>query len=149
MANRIEQPSANGHVRFMTALRAHFISRFPTGFKAGQIYKGKKEISFFTFTPLSLHQQKLKIAIVWNYQNDRFEIWLAGQNRQIQKQCWSFFKDSNWSKYPVPNNITAGFSIVDSILVANPNFNDADKLILQIEAKAMAFIQGIADAMAP
>ena len=84
-------------------------------------------------------KQKLKIAIVFNHQKIRFEIWLAGQNKQIQKKYWEIFKGSDWNKYHIPSTINDGFSIVDNILVENPNFDDLEILTEQIETKTMEF----------
>ena len=131
----------------MTELRAHFLSKYPVDFKAGQIYRGDKEVSFFTFTPLSLRKQKLKVVIVFNHQKDRFEVWLAGQNKDVQKKYWTLFKDSDWNKHNIPNDIKRGFSIVDSILVAKPSFKTLDKLKLQIESKAMTFVKDIEEVL--
>jgi hypothetical protein len=120
--------------------------QYPVGFKAGQIYKGRnKEVAFFTFTPLSLQKQKSKIAIVFSYQKNRFEIWLAGQNRQIQKKFWNLFKGSDWNKYHIPAKLTDGFSIVDHVLIANPNLNESERLKLHIESEAMNFINDMTD----
>jgi len=142
MATHIEYQSL---ITFMQDLRAHFIREYPIKYKAGQIYKGNKEISFFTFTPTMLQRQKLKIAIVFNMQQNRFEIWLAGQNREIQKKYWSLFKSSNWNKYHIPDKMANGFSIVDHILVNNPNFKEPDKLTLKVESGVMKFISDIVD----
>ena len=115
--------------KFINNLRIHFIHEYPINFKIGQVYKGNKEISFFTFTPTVLQQEKLKIAIVFNFQKNRFEIWLAGQNRKVQKKYWSIFKDSDWNKYHIPENPKEGFSIIDHIIVENPDFQYSDELI--------------------
>lgn len=135
-------------VKFMTELNTQLKNKYSPDFKIGQNYKGDKEISFFTLTPTSLQKQKLKIAIVYNYQGNQFEIWLAGQNREIQKKYWSIFKDSYWDKYHIPENVNAGFSIVDHVLVAKPNFRDSEKLKFKIESEAMKFIDDILEVLA-
>lgn len=129
--------------RFMKALKNHFRKYYIDDYYIGSIYDGIDTISYFPFTPKDLKTHKLKIAIVYNYQKMCFEIWLAGQNKQIQKRYWEIFKDSDWNKYHIPTSISDGFSIVDDILIEDPNFNDFDSLIEQIESKTLRFTNDI------
>src|SRR5574344_2414084 len=130
-----------GLVGFMRNLRTYFIKKYPVDYSIGSLYTGEMTITYFPFTPKTLKEQKLKIAIVFNHQKIRFEIWLAGQNRQIQKKYWEIFKDSDWHKYHIPSSITDGFSIVDNILVENPDFDNLEILTEQIESGALEFIK--------
>ena len=77
----------------------------------------------------------------------RFEIWLAGQNKQIQKKYWEIFKGSDWNKYHIPSTTDEGFSIVDNTLVENPDFDNLETLTEQIETKTMEFIKEIIKAI--
>src|SRR5574344_2804224 len=130
-----------GLVGFMRNLRTYFIKKYPVDYSIGSLYTGEMTITYFPFTPKTLKNQKLKIAIVFNHQDLRFEIWLAGQNKQIQKKYWEIFKDSDWHKYHIPSSITDGFSIVDNILVENPDFDNFEILTEQIESGALEFIK--------
>lgn len=132
-----------GLVGFMKNLRIYFINNYTIDYAIGSLYSGDMSITYFPFTPKTLKEQKLKIAIVFNHQKIRFEIWLAGQNRQIQKKYWEIFKDSDWNIYHIPSTINDGFSIVDNILVENPNFDNLEILTEQIENKTMEFIKEI------
>ncbi len=132
-----------GLMGFMKNLRTYFINNFPVDYVIGSIYSGDMTITYFPFTPKTLKEQKLKIAIVFNHQKVRFEIWLAGQNKQIQKKYWEIFKGSDWNKYHIPSTIDDGFSIVDNVLIENPNFDNLEILTEQIETKAMEAIKGI------
>lgn len=129
-----------GLVGFMRNLRTYFIKKYPVDYSIGSLYTGEMTITYFPFTPKTLKEQKLKIAIVFDHQQVRFEIWLAGQNRQIQKKFWEIFKNSDRNKYHIPSTRSEGLSIVDSVVVENPNFDDLDALTRQIEAKTMEFI---------
>jgi hypothetical protein len=134
---------------YMMTLRNHFLNEHPDSFvSGGHLYQGHMDVSFFTFTPISLKKLKLKIAIVFNHHNFRFEIWLAGQNRQIQKRYWDIFKGSDWNKYHIPDTTAEGFSIVDHILVEDPDFSDLNALTQQIEAEAMQFVNEMLDVLA-
>ena len=136
-----------GLIKYMADLRTYFIKEYPIDYLSSHIYQGHMDITYFPFTPKSLKLQKLKIAIVFNHEKVRFEIWLAGQNRQIQKKYWDLFKDSDWNKYHIPSTLKEGFSIIDDILVENPNFDDLDALTRQIESGAMKFIKDIVEVL--
>ena len=129
---------------YIKRLRTHFIKEYPIDYKVGSIYQGNMDFSYFPFTPISLKSQKLKIVIIFNHVKMQFEICLAGQNRQIQKKYWTIFKDSDWNKYHIPSSLE-GFSIVDHILMENPNFNNFNTLSLHIETETMTFIKDIVD----
>ncbi|RPH29892.1 MAG: helix-turn-helix domain-containing protein [Bacteroidales bacterium] len=136
-----------GLMGFMKNLRTYFVNNYLVDYVIGSIYSGDMTITYFPFTPKTLKEQKLKIAIVFNHQKIRFEIWLAGQNKQIQKKYWEIFKDSDWKNYHIPLTIDEGFSIADNILVENPNFDDLEVLTEQIETKTMEFIKEIMQAL--
>ncbi len=74
-----------GLMQYIAKLRTHFKNQYPD-YITGNVYHGYMDITYFPFTPKSLKIQKLKIAIVFNHSKKRFEIWLAGQNKQIQKK---------------------------------------------------------------
>jgi hypothetical protein len=141
------QNEYQGLMAFTKRLRTHFIKHFSDDYVIGSIYTDDKNITYFPFTPKELKKQKLKIAIVFNHQKMRFEIWLAGQNRQIQKKYWEIFKESDWNKYHIPSAINEGFSIVDHILIENPDFDDLDSLTEQIETGTLKFIEDITEAL--
>lgn len=128
---------------YIKRLRTHLMQNYPDDYITGSIYSGEGTITYFPFTPKILKEQKLKIAIVYNQQKVRFEIWLAAQNKQIQKKYWELFRESDWNKYHIPSSIEDGFSIVDEILVEHPDFSDWKSLTEQIETKALLFIKEI------
>lgn len=126
---------------FMKALRTYVIRSYPVGYTIGSLYSNDTTITYFPFTPIALKQQKLKIAIVYNHPQNRFEVWLAGQNKAIQKKYWMLFKESDWKIYHIPSSVEDGLSIVDTVLVDRPDFTDPEALTLQIESGVMVFIQ--------
>jgi len=101
------------------------------------------DMTYFSFSPESLKDRKLKIAIVFIHETVRFEVWLAGCNKQIQTEYWELFKKSNWDKYKIVPT-TEGFdSIVEHVLIGNPDFSDLDTLTKQIEEGTLKFIQDV------
>jgi hypothetical protein len=73
----------------------------------------------------------------------RFELWLSAVNKQVQKQCWKLFKESGWDKYKIVPPGKGVDSIVEYILVNNPDFSDLVVLTKQIEKGILKFIQDI------
>jgi len=133
--------------RFMKALKSHLSKYSREDYQIGSVYDGIDTIMYFPFTPNDLKTHKLKIAIVFNYQKNCFEIWLAGQNKQIQKKYWEIFKESDWNKYHIPDSLAEGYSIVNDILIENPAFDDFDSLIGQIESKSIKFIEDMVEVL--
>ena len=89
--------------------------------------------------------RKLKIAIVFVHATIKFEVWLAGYNKQIQTKYWNLVKESNWNKYRIPAAIKGVDSIVEYTLAENPDFIDLDGLTKQIEKGTLDFINDIED----
>ncbi len=132
---------------FMKGLKAHLTHTYKVGYIVGSVYSNDATITYFPFTPIVLKVQKLKIAIVYNHPDNRFEVWLAGQNKTIQKKYWTLFKESDWNTYHIPSSVEAGFSIVDTVLVDHPDFNNPAVLTEQIETGVTAFIDEITTAL--
>lgn len=85
----------------------------------------------------------MKIAIVFIHETCRFEVWLGGYNKQVQTKYWKLVKESDWHKYPIPSTIRGVDSIIEGILVENPDFGDLDALTKQIERSTLRFITDV------
>jgi hypothetical protein len=70
-------------------------------------------------------------------------VWLAGYNKQVQAKYWKLFKESGWEKYRIVPTTKGADSILEHILVDNPDFSDLDALTRQIEAGALKFIEEV------
>jgi hypothetical protein len=101
------------------------------------------DITYFSFFPKSLKLRQLKVAIVFLHDAFRFEAWLAGYNKRIQKQYWKLFKDNGQDGFRVPSTTEGVDSIIESVLVENPDFGDLDTLTKQIEKGTLRFIQDV------
>ena len=130
-----------GLIRYIMDLRMYFKNKYPDYFVSGSIYHGYMDMTYFSFFPESLKLRKLKIAIVFIHDTFRFEVWLAGYNKQTQTKYWKLFKESNWNKYHVPSTTKGVDSIIECVLVNEPNFSDLDALTKQIEKGALKFIR--------
>lgn len=132
-----------GILDFISKLRIYLSKEYPLHFMTGGIYQGYMDLSFFTFTPKSLKNLKLKCPIIFNHIDFRFEIWLVGNNRKVQKKYWDIFAGSDWDRYYVPEELGKEFSIVEHVLVENPDFFHAQALMETIESNALQFIGDI------
>jgi len=134
-----------GLMGYMMNLRVHFSSKYPDYFVSGSIYFGYMDMTYFSFFPESLKIRKLKIAIVFIHDTCRFEVWLAGSNKQVQTKYWKLFKESDWNRYNIPSTTRCVDSIMEYTLVDNPDFNDLESLTGQIEIGSLKFIADITD----
>ncbi len=139
------QKAYRGLMEYILDLKTYLKNKYPNYFISGSLYYGYMDMTYFSFIPELFKQRNLKVAIVFNYDKFRFEVWLAGYNKQVQQKYWKLFKESNWSKYRIPSAIIGVDSILEATLVDNPDFNDLDTLTSRIEKGTLAFISDIED----
>jgi hypothetical protein len=139
------QKAYKGLMEYIMGLRTHFKNKYPDYFISGSIYYGYMDMTYFSFTPKSLKDRGLKIAIVFIHNAFRFEVWLGGYNKQVQSKYCRLFKESDWNQYHVVSTTKGVDSIVEYILVDNPDFSDLDMLTKQIERGTLKFIEDVAE----
>jgi len=132
-----------GLMEYFLGLRSYFKNKYPDYFVSGSIYFGYMDMTYFSFTPKSLKNKKLKIAIVFIHDTFRFEVWLGGYNKKIQAKYWKLFNQSDWNKYHVVSTTEDVDSIIEFLLVENPDFSDLDELTKKIEKGTLEFINDI------
>ncbi len=137
------QEAYKGLMEYIMELRTQFKKKYPDYFVSGSIYYGYMDMTYFSFIPQSLKRQKLRIAIVFIHDTCRFEVWLAGYNKQVQTKYWKMFKESDWNKYHIVSTIKSVDYIIKYILVENPDFSDLDTLTKQIESETLKFIKDV------
>ena len=132
-----------GLMEYIMDLRVHFKNKYPDYFVSGSIYYGYMDMTYFSFIPESLKRRKLKIAIVFIHDTCRFEVWLGGYNKQVQTEYWKLVTESGWNKYHIVPTTTGVDSIIENILVDNPDFSDLNTLTKQIERGTLKFIEDV------
>jgi len=90
-----------------------------------------------------LKQRKLKIAIIFIHEACRFEVWLAGINKQVQEKYWKLIKDCGWDHYQLVPCTQGADAIMVHIVEGNPDFGDLHALTKQIEKGTLTFIKDI------
>ena len=108
-----------------------------------QIYQGFMDMSYFAITPKALRARKLKIALVYLHEANRFELWLSANNRSIQKQTIQYFNQIEDFDYRVSEFGTGIDSIVEWIVHVEPNFEAKSSLKSSLELNVLRFTNNI------
>lgn len=127
---------------YMMSLRSHFSNKYGDN-AVSSLYPGTMDMTYFALFPPALKRLDLKVAIVFNYDQFRFEAWLAARNRRIQQQYWDLVKDSDWGEYRVVTPAGGIDAIIECVLCNDPDLDHQDSLTATIVGGAEAFIQKI------
>ncbi|MDP1552101.1 MAG: hypothetical protein Q8M06_03705 [Methanobacteriaceae archaeon] len=138
------QGAYRGLMSYIMDLRNYLKNKYPE-YSVSGIYQGYMDMTYFSFTPDSLKSLKLKIAVVFIYDTFKFEVWLAGFNKNVQKEYWELLKKGGLQKYYLPSDIKGIDSIVENVLVENPDFGDLDILTEEIEDGTTKFIGDVVE----
>ena len=134
------QRAYQGLIAYMNALRAHFAKTHGDS-AVSALYQGFMDMTYFAvFTP-ALKARDLKIAVVFNYEPFRFEVWLAARNRKIQKQMWELFKDIHLEGYRIVKPAEGIDSIIECDLADEFDLSRPDELTARISQITSAFIE--------
>jgi hypothetical protein len=133
-----------GLMQFMAGLRTSFEQHYPEHI-TGAIYPGYMDMTYFAFTPENIKKHKLKIAIVYLHEEDRFEAWLTGGNRKVQAACIDALRFAKLGRYCLSSVAPGVDSIIESILVDAPDFDDLNALRSQIEKEVQRFTEDMAN----
>lgn len=136
------QKAYKGIMTFMSDLRVYLDRNYPD-YTAGALYFGYMDMTYFAFTPSVLKDMKLKIAIVFLHEECKFELWLAGNNRQIQADFIELLVNKNLGSYTLSKIHPGVDSIIASLIVGQPDFDNPDDLKKLIEAKTIEFAEDI------
>jgi hypothetical protein len=132
-----------GLMQYMMNLKNHFSNKYPDFSASGSIYYGYMDMTYFSVVPRPLKDRDLKIAIVFVYDSFRFEVWLSGRNQKVLAKYWKIFTDSGWDRYTIAAQGKWADSILEHILVENPDFSDLEALTRQIDEGTLKFIKDV------
>jgi len=139
------QQAYRGLMEYILNLKTYLKKKYPDYSISSSLYVGYMDMTYFSFTPPALKERNLKVAIVFNYDAFRFEVWLGGYNKQVQEAYWKLFKENGWHKYHLVPTTEGMDSILEYTLVDDPDFDDLEALTKQIEMGTMRFIADIED----
>lgn len=132
-------------IGFINKLQAYFKDKYPEYEVSKGLYQGYLDLSFFTFTTDQLKSKQLKIAVVFLHKEMRFEAWLSGRNRSIMSTYHNNLKGYDLGEYLLSNDEKGMASIIEGILISNPNFDDLKGLTVEIEHNTFRFVNDIQD----
>ena len=121
-------------LKYVMQVKTSFENAFSKEYSCGNVSPGYMDYSYFPFVNEYLRGKKLRFGIVLNHNKMRFELWLMGQNKEIQNRYWDMFKVSKWNEGRTKRSQYAELEIV---LVDNPNFEKIDELTADIINKAV------------
>jgi hypothetical protein len=142
LANGAIQKAYRALISFMLGLRTFFANKYGEAF-VSSLYQGYMDMTYFALFPPALKLRNLKVAIVFNYNAFRFEVWLTARNRKVQRAYWELFRDSQWAEYRVVAPAEGIDSIVECDVTADLDFIDLDTLTSKIENTTAVFIENM------
>jgi len=147
LSKGIIQKAYRGIMIFMSGLKNDLEKNYPD-FIVSSLYFGYMDMTYFAFTPSDLKNKKLKIAIVFLHEQERFEAWLGGSNRKVQSEYIEKLKHKKIGNYKLSQVLPGVDSIIESILMEQPDFNHPEELKMQIEERTIRFINDISSLLA-
>jgi hypothetical protein len=137
------QKAYKGLIEYFKTLKLYLQKKYPDYVVSGSVYYGYMDMTYFSFFPRSLKQRKLKIAIVFLHETFRFEVWVVGYNRTVQKKYWKLFTESDWNTYHIATPAKGVDAILYHVLIKKPDFSDLDTLTKHIERGTLTFIADV------
>ncbi|WP_086952934.1 DUF7000 family protein, partial [Xenorhabdus innexi] len=101
-------------LRYVMYLKAQLSNDLSHRFSFGNVSPGYMDFTYFPFFDTFLRDRKLRLGVVLNHQDLRFELWLMGQNAAVQKHYWNLLKNSQWNanRQKMPK-----YSVLETILI--------------------------------
>lgn len=131
-----------GLVEYMMSLRTYFKNNHPE-YIIGSFYQGYMDMTYFPIVTPVLRSRKLKLALVFDHKKIRFEIWLSAQNRTIINHHLDLLQNKVLNKeYCITENPD---SIVETVIIENPDFSHSDRITNAIETGVKKFIGDLAN----
>ncbi|MFK7971441.1 MAG: hypothetical protein AB8F95_13810, partial [Bacteroidia bacterium] len=128
----------NELVKFVMKLRTDFIKNLSGEYSFSGILHGYMDYTYFYYTNDFLKSKKLKLGLVLNHVEMRFEIWLLGNTIAVQKNYWELLKDTKWNK---DKTEMPKYSILEAIIEDSPDFDDLPFLSQNLE-KSLIEVSG-------
>lgn len=136
-----------GLMDFIMGFRMHLKNKY-SQYAVSGLYHGYMDMTYFSATPPALKNKQLKIAVVFLHETVRFEVWLAANNKQVQRQYRRILEDRVQTGFAVTPQGKGVDSIAAATLRDNPDFNDLTALRDALESGIACFIENIGIALA-
>ena len=80
------------------------------------------------------------MGLILNHSKMQFEIWLLGQTIPVQEKYWEYFKTTKWN---AGRTTKPQYSILETVLIDKPDFNNLEELSMQIENRLIRVSEDI------
>jgi len=128
---------------YILSLKNHFQDKYPEYSIPNSIYHGYLDMTYFPIFPNRLKAVGLKIAVVFNYIEFRFEVWLSANNKKVQKEYWKIIKAMKWDKYKIVDTVQGYDSIIEKYIDKEIDLDNQRTLTEAIEKEVIGFIKDI------
>ena len=122
----------NELVKFMMKQIISLIKKLDSVYSFTGILHGYMDYTYFYFSNDFLKHKKLKLGLVLNHLDMKFEIWLVGNSKQVQKHYWELLKHSTWNSNL---EVMPTYSIIEISIIDKPDFDDLTLLSKNIETQ--------------
>lgn len=121
-------------IKYVLSLKSHLSKDLSHNFSFGNVSQGYMDYTYFYFFNDFLRENKLRLGVVLNHEKIRFELWLLGQNAEVQNTYWDLLKTTKWNK---DQSVMPRYSVLEVVLEPNPDFNNLDVLTAKIEKETI------------
>ena len=129
-------------VSYMSGLRTELAASHDEWATAG-LYQGYFDMTYFGVVAPALKSRDLKLAIVFDYQTFRFQVWLAARNREIQRRYWQLLRDGGWPAESLVQPAAGVDAIVAVDAADGLDLDDPASLTTAIERTAVGLLREI------
>jgi len=134
----------NELVKFVMTTRTELAKKLDHQYSFAKVLHGYMDYTYFYYTNEFLKNKKLKLGVVLNHLEMRFEIWLLGNTIPIQKTYWGLLKETKWNKDKME---MPKYSILEAVIIDNPDFNNLHKLSEKIYKQLIEVSDEIIDVL--
>lgn len=114
---------------------AELKGNFPKQYQTGNLSFGYLDYTYFPFLNPELRNRKLRFGVVLNHQKLRFELWLMGQNADVQKTYWEILKNSPWNS---GRTAMPKYAVLEVVLEDQIDFDCKEAMTKNILSRAVS-----------
>ncbi|MFD1031378.1 DUF7000 family protein [Metaplanococcus flavidus] len=130
-------------MQYIKELRRYFKEKYPEYEVSANLYLGYLDLTFFTITSKLAQQNQLKYMVVFRHDKMQFEVWLSGRNRAVMSKYHRKFSGHRMNKHSLTADDKGMSSIIETIVVEKPDFDNMTELTNQIDLGVISFIQEV------
>ena len=126
---------------FVNKLRIKIMNEHPE-YAVGTTYLGQMDITFFSVSTKLLQENGLKILVLYEHEENTFNLWLSSRNRNIAKNLETIFRSLK-DHYNISKDENNKDSILEYRIIQTPDFDRQEDMMLMILSHLITFISMI------